>query len=356
MQESVWTKNSKTKVYIAVTLAVTFVVSVVAIGYLFFLKGDNTAQKEDVVVAPAIVGRDLAKAKATAKSLGLKIEIDQWVSNKVYPVNYVVAQKPLPGKKVKAGGKIVIKVSAGNKHSAGNETAKQPAINTEDIRPLPSPPINPTTTPNDKLVVIDPGHQSHGDLKGEPIGPGSSQKKPRVTGGTSGVNSRTPEYKVTLAISEKLKAKLESLGIKVVMTREKNEINISNIERAQIANDNRADLFVRIHADGSNNRNEKGISILYPASNEWTAPIYQNSLKAAQIIQGAVVGATGRKDNGIVPRGDIAGFNWSKVPVILVETGFLTNPEEDALLNDSKHQDVLAQGIADGIVKYLASD
>lgn len=356
MQESFGARDSKIRVYVVVAAAIALLAFLAAIGYILFLKGDNSAQKEDVVVAPAIVGRDLAKAKTTVKSLGLKIEIDQWVQSKVYPVNYVVTQKPLPGKKVKAGDKIVIKVSAGNKYSAGNEATKQPAVTSEDIRPLPTPPVNPRATLNGKIVVIDPGHQSRGDLKGEPIGPGSSQKKPRATGGTTGVGSRTPEYKVTLAISEKLKAKLESRGVKVIMTREKHEVNISNIERAQIANDNHADLFVRIHADGSGDRSENGISTLYPASNEWTAPIYHNSLKAARIIQETMVKATGRKDNGIVPRDDITGFNWSKVPSILAETGFLTNPKEDSLLNDPQHQDVLVQGIADGIIKYLTNE
>lgn len=354
MRSSFGKVDSKVKIY--TTIAVVLLASLAIIGFMLFLRGDNAVQKEDTAVAPALVGRDLAKAKATVKSLGLKIEIDQWVSSKIYPVNCVVTQKPLPGKTVKPGSKIVVKVSGGNKYSCDSETTKQPVINADNPRPLPSPALSPLTPLGGKIVVIDPGHQSHGDLKGEPIGPGSSQKKPRVTGGTSGVNSRTPEYKVTLAISEKIKAKLESFGVKVVMTREKNEINISNIERAQIANDNQADLFVRIHADGSNDRNENGISTLYPASNDWTDPIHQNSLKAAQIIQKAVVGVTGRKDNGVVSRGDITGFNWSKVPVVLVETGFLTNPEEDALLNDSKHQDVLAQGIADGIIKYLKSN
>lgn len=204
------------------------------------------------------------------------------------------------------------------------------------------------------IISIDPGHQKQANLDLEPIGPGSSRMKEKARGGARGIVSKIPEYKITLQISMRLKALLEKAGIRVVMTRETDDVNVSNIERARIANEAKANLFVRIHADGSESPLINGISTLYPSRNQWTEAIHSESLRAAQLIQQELIRNTGRKDNGIVARNDLTGFNWSKVPVVLVEVGFLSNPEEDELLNDSEFQQRIAQGIFDGIKSYLA--
>jgi N-acetylmuramoyl-L-alanine amidase len=65
------------------------------------------------------------------------------------------------------------------------------------------------------------------------------------------------------------------------------------------------------------------------------------------------VKALGSNDRGTVARKDVVGFNWSNVPVVLAEVGFLTNPGEDKLLNDASYQQRAAQGIADGVVKFV---
>jgi N-acetylmuramoyl-L-alanine amidase len=203
------------------------------------------------------------------------------------------------------------------------------------------------------VVVIDPGHQSRGDSTREPIGPGADEKKARVTGGTTGVVTRLPEYEVVLQIAVNLKMRLESEGVTVVMTRTTNDVNISNAERAAIANDESADLFVRIHADGNVDSSQAGISTLYPGVNSWTAPIAAPSHRAARLVHGALLGSTGAASRGVVPRTDLTGFNWSKVPVLLVECGFMTNPVEDRLLSSPHYQDKLAEGMASGIIAFL---
>jgi N-acetylmuramoyl-L-alanine amidase len=203
-------------------------------------------------------------------------------------------------------------------------------------------------------VVIDPGHQAKGDSSLEPVGPGSSQKKAKVSSGTAGTVTGIPESELVLAVGLKLRDKLEAAGVKVVMTRTKQDVNISNIERAQIANDARADLFVRVHADGSDNPDVHGIHVLYPASIEgWTDDIAASSKKAAQLAQKELVAATGAKDRGIDARDDMTGFNWSDVPAIIPEIGFMTNPAEDKLLATGAYQDKIVKALARAILSYL---
>lgn len=203
------------------------------------------------------------------------------------------------------------------------------------------------------VVCIDPGHQDKANLEQEPVGPGSNDTKPKVTGGATGAVTRQPEHELALAISLKVQQRLEAKGITVVMTRVSDAVDISNRQRAEVANKANAALFVRVHADGSTNGDVKGISMLYPGGNSWVAPIEARSVRAATIIKDSVIKATGAQDRGLSKRGDIAGFNWSKVPSVLVETGFLSNPVEDKLLATGEYQDRLADGIVAGILAYL---
>lgn len=204
-----------------------------------------------------------------------------------------------------------------------------------------------------KIICIDPGHQIRSNFEREPIGPGSLYTSERAKKGTKGVISGVPEYQITLAISFKLKSLLEKKGFKVIMTREKNEVDISNAERAEIANRAKADLFLRIHTDGSPDPDVNGVSVFYPKRNQWTEDIYIESKDAAQFILNELVESTGAKKNEIMPRGDLVGFNWSKVTVIVVEAGFLTNPGEDELLNTDDYQWKVAQGICNGVSRFL---
>jgi N-acetylmuramoyl-L-alanine amidase len=175
-----------------------------------------------------------------------------------------------------------------------------------------------------------------------------------VSSGTSGVATGVPESEVTLAVGLKLRDALQSQGVTVVMTRTSQDVDISNVQRAQIANQAHADLFIRIHADGSDSNATRGIHVLYPASIKgWTDDIAAPSALAARMAQSALVAATGAHDRGLDARDDMTGFNWSDVPVILPEIGFMTNPEEDRLLNDPAYQAKIAQALADAAARFL---
>jgi len=203
------------------------------------------------------------------------------------------------------------------------------------------------------VVAIDAGHQGKGDMRTEPIGPGSAKRKPRVAGGTRGVVTRKPESKITLQVALKLRTALEKRGVKVVMIRTTQDVNISNSKRAKIASAANADLCIRLHCDGSPNSKVSGVLTLVPAKNKWTGPITAASLRAGKDVQKATLAATGAKDRGISKRGDMTGFNWSKVPCIVVEMGLMTNPAEDRKLASKEYQAKLVDGMTTGVMRFL---
>jgi N-acetylmuramoyl-L-alanine amidase len=204
------------------------------------------------------------------------------------------------------------------------------------------------------VICIDPGHQKRANLKMEPLAPESSEMKYKVSGGTSGVITKIPENQLTLDVAMLLKTELEKLGATVIMTRDKNDVDISNVARAEIANAANADLNIRLHADGSTNSKSHGISMLIPGSKYIKdKELLANSRKAGKDVLEAVIASTGAKSIGLIERTDLTGFNWSKVPSILIEMGFMTNPEEDRKLADNEYRKLIARGMADGVVKYF---
>lgn len=203
------------------------------------------------------------------------------------------------------------------------------------------------------VVCLDPGHQTTGNSAQEPVGPGATETKDRVSPGATGVTTGQYEYAFALDLALQVKERLEAYGITVVMTRTTNNVDISNAQRAAVANEAGADLFVRIHADSTVNADLSGISTLYPGGNSWVAAIADESLEAATLIQQEMIASTGAKDRGITERSDLSGFNYATVPSVLVETGFMSNPAEDKLLASEKYQNKLADGITRGILAYL---
>lgn len=206
-----------------------------------------------------------------------------------------------------------------------------------------------------KLIFIDPGHQAKSNSEKEPLAPSAKGLKEKVSSGTAGVASGVPEYRLTLQVSFKLREELEKHGAKVIMSREKNNVNISNAERAKLANDSKADIVIRIHADGSDNGKAKGVSLLYPGNKYITdKKVLKDSKLAAQCVLNRIVKSTGAVSRGIVERNDLTGFNWSTLPVILVEMGFMTNKDEDRLMNSQEYQGKMVKGITLGIADYFA--
>lgn len=253
------------------------------------------------------------------------------------------------------------------------ENSKEDLKSESDPKPEPEPEKKPENTtsaqipsvkveaipgqhrdPNNIVVVIDPGHQLRGDSTKEPNGPGSSVMKARVTGGTTGIVTRVPEYVMNLDISLKLKAELENRGYTVYMTRTTHEVNISNMERAKYAETVGADIAVRIHGNGSENRNVYGAETYVPSvSNPYVSHLAKASTSLGKCILDAYCAATGFKNGGVRTSDTMTGMNWSSVPVTILEVGYMSNPDEDRRMQDATIQNNMVQGIANGIDKYF---
>jgi N-acetylmuramoyl-L-alanine amidase len=218
------------------------------------------------------------------------------------------------------------------------------------VQPAPSGPSRAGDLPLSGYVIgVDPGHQAKANNGKEPVAPGSKTLKKKVSSGTQGRWSRVPEYKVTLAVGLLVRDKLEALGATVVMTRETNNVNISNIARAQIFNEAKTDYAVRLHCNGSNNSSVNGAFILIP----YKHPCKAECKRAAELLIKSFCKATGAKNLGITARSDQTGFNWCERMIINIEMGHMTNKKEDKLLTSAAYQEKMAQGIVDGILAYF---
>ncbi|WP_028991748.1 N-acetylmuramoyl-L-alanine amidase family protein [Thermoanaerobacter thermocopriae] len=180
------------------------------------------------------------------------------------------------------------------------------------------------------LIYIDPGH---GGTDPGAIGVGGLR-----------------ESDVVLGIALKLNSLLTKGGFRTMMSRD-SDVFVDLITRSQEANNAGADIFISIHTNAFGTPTPKGTEIWY----------YPNGYKGdtrdnktfAQIIYNNLMKEINTVDRGLKEGPSLSVLNKTKMPAILIETAFITNPDDAALLQDDAFQWKVAQGIYNGIVEYF---
>ncbi|MDE6024247.1 MAG: N-acetylmuramoyl-L-alanine amidase [Lachnospiraceae bacterium] len=206
-----------------------------------------------------------------------------------------------------------------------------------------------------KKIVIDAGNQARENVISEPIGPDSQETKKGATTGNVGTTYETKEYEINLVYAQLLKAELETRGYEVFLTRDSNDADMTNMERAQYANSSGATVFIRIQMGFSSNKELSGVMALTMSKdNIYNAELYDESnYLATRIIQGIIL-ETGAVNQGIYETDEMTAINWSRIPVAVIRPAFLSNSLDEANLLDEDYQAKLVKGIADGIDSYFS--
>ncbi|MBO5349202.1 MAG: N-acetylmuramoyl-L-alanine amidase [Clostridia bacterium] len=239
-----------------------------------------------------------------------------------------------------------IKVDDDNNQTQNNTENDNENQNSEDITSV--------NNANSKTIVIDAGHQTKGNSEKEPIGPGATETKAKVTTGATGVSTGQTESELNLKVSLLLQKELTKKGYTVIMTRTTNNVNISNSERAQIANNANADAFIRIHANSAENSSAKGVlTMCQTANNKYNGNIAQDSYNLSKLIVDNIAKTTGANNRSVTRTDTMSGINWCTVPTTIVEMGFLSNSEEDQLMATEEYQKKIVDGIVNGVEEYF---
>lgn len=208
---------------------------------------------------------------------------------------------------------------------------------------------------NGKLVAIDAGHQDQAMSEKEPLGPGAAEQKAMLSAGTQGVTTNISEYVLNLEVALRLRNELIARGYGVLMIRETHTVRISNAERANIANSYSADIFIRIHANGSANKTARGAyGVCMTAKNKYNGELHEKSRSLTDAVTDAFCKQTGVRRLTTWETDTMTGINWAKMPVVIIEMGYMSNPDEDRLMATDAFRKNAAVGMANGIDEYFA--
>lgn len=227
--------------------------------------------------------------------------------------------------------------------------------NTETTTTAESPTTEKPKELTGRKIVVDAGHGCTEDYL-EPIAPGLDPTNPEGPGtGTCGVVTNIPEKDLTLQIALALQKELKNKGAEVVMIRSTQGTKLSLQQRSEIGNKAKADFSIRIHADGLDSPDAEGATLLYPGSQYVGSEVSTESKIIAETLIDSYCKETGLFNRGISERDDLTGFNFSTIPVVLIELGFMTNPAEDEKMANPNFQKKMVKGIVAGITDYYKS-
>ncbi|MCR3956400.1 MAG: N-acetylmuramoyl-L-alanine amidase family protein [Gudongella sp.] len=189
---------------------------------------------------------------------------------------------------------------------------------------------NEKVHPQNITIVVDAGHGG---------------KDPGAVSGS------TKEKDINLQTSYKLRDALLSQGFNVIMTRETDDF-IDLYSRPRIANENNADLFISLHANATLSTSINGLEILYCPSYDSDKKI-DDQFPFAEFVYDSILEQTGRTGRGIIKRSELVVLRETEMPAILVETGYMTNPEELTLVVSDHYQNQVVQGIVNAVEQYF---
>ena len=279
-----------------------------------------------------------------------------WISRSIRPVGRLMAAMLLlllcAGCTGTAQGEAVPAVTPTPAPEASTAPTPEP---TPTPTPEPTPEPTPTPLPLEGAVIcVDPGHcvtPETGKGHRELVSPLSDETKPLYTTGTAGAN--LTEEKLNLSVGLQLRDALEALGAEVVMTREVSEITLGGIDRCKIAQEAGADVHISIHANGWTDPDYNGAMVLVPYGDLLGTPsIVEESARLGELMIKAVCEHTGAKNLGTVQRSDLTAFNFSTIPCVFIEMGFMTNPREDALMETPEYQAKIVDGMVESLLAW----
>ena len=181
-------------------------------------------------------------------------------------------------------------------------------------------------------VVIDPGHGGKDS-------------------GAIGVD-RSMEKTWALKTAQRVEGLLRQQGYQVIMTRTRDEY-IQLAERARIANDANADIFLSIHFNSGGSEKPRGVEVLYASENNVSLKKQAgDQRRLANEVLKSVLKETGMSSRGVKNRPELAVLRLTKMNAALVEGGFMSNPDEMDIIKSDAYLDKLARGIVNGIVNF----
>lgn len=232
-------------------------------------------------------------------------------------------------KKAESGNNQEVQSSASINRETINsaEESNLPEVTeTPEFTATPTPTVTPTPVPK-KKVAIDPGH-----------------------GGDDWGSTRSGLYEKdsNLAISLYLKQKLENAGYDVFMTRD-TDVWLDKEDRPVLAKDSMADIFVSIHLNSLEGDSDttRGFEVWYDDRRE------DGSDTLAKCIAEEMDNVLDARNRGVKETGNLVVLNRNTMPAVLIECGFITSETERAMLFHPEYQEKVAEGILNGILKFL---
>lgn len=201
-------------------------------------------------------------------------------------------------------------------------------------------------------VVIDPGHQRVPDLRPERSSPDGATKA-RTAAGAVGVSSGIPEYRLTLALAIAVSDKLDGYGIKNLICRSHHDVILSNRERVDMANRTNAICFLRFHFNSSRDASQHGVECYVASPRRIGQDLFLSGTDLALELLSHITQQVELHRRDVRIRDDLTGLNYARMPAVVIEAGFLSNPGDEALILGESFMEEASKGISHGLISWL---